>query len=327
MASKFLEEIRRHMRMRGYSLKTEKAYLYWIKYFIRFHKLKHPKDIGEREVTAFLSYLANEQCVAINTQKVALNAIAYLYNQFLQLPLGDLGFTYAKKPRKLPNVLTANEVQAILSHLSGVNHTIFSLLYGSGLRISECLRLRIQDLDFTNLSLTVRDGKGKKDRVTLLSPVIISLLQQQIDRVSTIQKNDNKQGIGPSLPHALGKKYPNAFKQSSWMFIFPSTTISRHPLTNQLCRHHLHDSSPRKALKRAVQQAKIFNKRITCHTFRHSFATELLRSGQDIRTVQELLGHSDVATTQIYTHVIGEHFAGTVSPLNKISIASHKTNP
>lgn len=327
MASKFLEEIRRHMRMRGYSLKTEKAYLYWIKYFIRFHKLKHPKDIGESELTAFLSYLANEQCVVINTQKVALNAIAYLYNQFLQLPLGDLGFTYAKKPRKLPNVLTANEVQAILSHLSGVNHTIFSLLYVSGLRISECLRLRIQDLDFTNLSLTVRDGKGKKDRVTLLSPVIISLLQQQIDRVSTIQKNDNKQGIGPSLPHALGKKYPNAFKQSSWMFIFPSTIISRHPVTNQLCRHHLHDSSPRKALKRAVQQAKIFNKRITCHTFRHSFATELLRSGQDIRTVQELLGHSDVATTQIYTHVIGEHFAGTVSPLNKISIASHKTNP
>ena len=159
MASKFLEEIRRHMRMRGYSLKTEKAYLYWIKYFIRFNKLKHPKEMGGNEVTDFLSYLANEQYVAINTQKVALNAIAYLYNQFLQTPLGDLAFTYAKKPRKLPNVLTPNEVQLILSHLSGVNHTIFSLLYGSGLRVNECLRLRVQALDFTNLSLTVRQSK------------------------------------------------------------------------------------------------------------------------------------------------------------------------
>ena len=326
MASKFLEEIRRHMRMRGYSLKTEKAYLYWIKYFIRFNKLKHPKEIGDNEVTDFLSYLANEQYVAINTQKVALNAIAYLYNQFLQTPLGDLGFTYAKKPRKLPNVLTPNEVQLILSHLSGVNHMIFSLLYGSGLRVNECLRLRVQDLDFTNLSLTVRDGKGKKDRVTLLSPAVIAPLQLQIERVSTIQKSDNRQGIGPSLPHALGKKYPNAFKTLPWMFIFPSKIICRHPITNQLCRHHLHDSSPRKALKRAVQKAEIISKRITCHTFRHSFATELLRSGQDIRTVQELLGHSDVATTQIYTHVIGEHFAGTVSPLNKIFIENYKEN-
>lgn len=162
MASKFLEEIRQHMRMRGYSLKTEKAYLYWIKYFIRFHKLRHPRDMVANEVTDFLSYLANEQHVAINTQKVALNAISYLYNQFLQKPLGDLGFTYAKKPRKLSSVLTPNEVQLILSHLLGVNHTIFSLLYGSGLRVNECLRLRVQDLDLTNLSLTVRDGKGKK---------------------------------------------------------------------------------------------------------------------------------------------------------------------
>jgi len=160
MASKFIEEIRRHMRMRGYSLKTEKAYIYWIKYFIRFNKLKHPQDMGTTEVTAYLSYLANEQHVAINTQKVALNAIAFLYNQFLQRPLGDLGFTYAKKQRKVPSVLTPNEVQLILSHLSGVNHSIFSLLYGSGLRVNECLRIRVQDHDLQNLSLTVRDGKG-----------------------------------------------------------------------------------------------------------------------------------------------------------------------
>ena len=326
MASKFLEEIRRHMRMRGYSLKTEKAYLYWIKYFICFNKLKHPKDMGENEVTSFLSYLANEQYVAINTQKVALNAMAYLYNQFLQTPLGDLGFSYAKKTRKLPSVLTPNEIQLILSHLSGTNHTIFSLLYGSGLRVNECLRLRVQDLDLNNLCLTVRDGKGKKDRVTLLSPVVITPLKLQIKKASSIQKNDNKQGIGPYLPNALGKKYPNAFRQIAWMYIFPSATIRRHPLTNQLCHDHLHDSSPRKALKRAAQQAKMFNKRVTCHTFRHSFATELLRSGHNIRTVQELLGHSDVATTQIYTHVIGDHFAGTVSPLDKISVNYRKEN-
>lgn len=263
MASKFLEEIRQHMRMRGYSLKTEKAYLYWIKYFIRFHKLRHPRDMGANEVTVFLSYLANEQHVAINTQKVALNAIAYLYNQFLQKPLGDLGFTYAQKPRKLPSVLTPSEVQLILSHLSGVNHTIFSLLYGSELRVNECLRLRVQNLDLTNQSLTVRDGKGKEDRVTLLSPVVIAPLKLQIQKASSVQKSDNEQGIGPSLPHALGKKYPKAFQQIAWMFIIPSTTIRRHPLTNQLCRHHLHDSAPRKALKRAVQRARLFNKRVS----------------------------------------------------------------
>jgi len=210
--------------------------------------------------------------------------------------------------------------------LDGVHHLIFSLLYGSGLRVTECLRLRIQDCDFDRKTLTIRDGKGKKDRVTLLSEQCIHLLKAQITKACALQKEDNAKGIGPSLPFALGKKYPNAFRQRGWMFIFPSITVSSHPQTDQLCRYHLHDSVPRKALKKAVHSAGIV-KKVNCHTFRHSFATHLLEAGTDIRTVQELLGHNDVKTTQIYTHVLGEHYAGTASPLDKLSYFGYSPPP
>ena len=318
--SQFLNEVRQNIRMRGYSLRTEKTYTYWMADYIRYHHLKHPSELNAQHVVAYLSYLANHRDVAVNTQKTALNALVFLYDQFLKTPLGDLGFHYAKKQRRLPIVLDEKEVQLILKNLKGRDRVIFSLLYGSGLRITECLRLRIQDINFQKNSLSVRNGKGGKDRQTILSHSLIQPLKALVNQAISIQEQDNRLGLGPSLPHQLGKKYPNAFRQPAWMFIFPSTTICKHPVTRVPCRHHLHDSVPRKALQKAVAQCGLNHKKISCHTFRHSFATQLLQNGRDIRTVQELLGHSDVATTQIYTHVIGQHFAGTSSPLDNINI-------
>ncbi|MDF1764544.1 MAG: integron integrase [Oleibacter sp.] len=314
--SPFLNELKQYFRLRGYSLRTEQTYLYWIRYFIRFHGLRHPKELGPDEVVSFLNFLANDQNVAVNTQKIVLNALAFLYNQFLNQPLGDLGFTHATKPRTLPIVIDTHEVKQILNQLDIRDNLIFSLLFGSGLRISECLRLRLKDFNFSSGSLTVRDGKGGKDRVTILAPKLRPTIEQQFQKAIRIQQEDNLKGVGPSLPGALSRKYRNGYRQPAWMFLFPSTTLCKHPDTGILCRHHLHQSVARKALAKALVKAGLSHKRINCHTFRHSFATELLKAGRDIRTVQELLGHSDVATTQIYTHVIGQHFAGTASPLD-----------
>jgi len=320
VSSRFIESIRQDMRLRGFSLSTEKAYLYWIRFYIRFTGKRHPTETGNNEVKAFLSYLANNRHVAINTQKVALNALVFLYHQFLKKELGDLGFTLATKQRTLPIVLSREDVSRIINVLDGRNKTIISLLYGSGLRISECLRLRVQDLDFNRMSVTVRDGKGNKDRQTLLSPNLVPALKQTISDVIELQKADNKKEVGPSMPYALGRKYPRAFESPAWAFIFPSSTLCQHPVTGVTCRHHLHQSVIRKALKPALKKAGIFNQRVNCHTFRHSFATHLLQGGTDIRTVQELLGHNDIKTTQIYTHVLGQHYAGTSSPLDSLPI-------
>lgn len=317
-SSPFLESIRKEIRLRGYSIRTEKTYLYWLRHFIIFSKYKHPSEMGAPEVKAFLSYLASERHVATNTQKIALNALAFVYNKALNKPLGELGFKLANRQRPLPIVLSVSEVRSILHNLSGVHHLAVSLMYGGGLRVSECLRLRVQDINFERLSLTVRDGKGNKDRVTLLSPTLVDALKSQMAYARIIQRKDNAEGVGPSLPNALGRKYPTAFQQFGWMFIFPSITLCNHPITNIICRHHLHTTVIRKALKRAKQRTQI-HKRISCHTFRHSFATHLLQSGTDIRTVQELLGHNDVKVTQIYTHVLGQHYAGTRSPLDSIN--------
>ncbi len=318
--SPFLEQVRADLRLRGYSIRTEKTYLTWIKKFILFHKKRHPMEMGAVEVKDFLSWLANHGHVAVKTQKVALNALAFLYNKYLKMELGELGFTLASKQRHLPSVLTASEVHSVLQQLEGRNHLIIALLYGSGLRITECLRLRIQDVCFDRLTLTVRDGKGRKDRQTLLSSSITHELRKTMDESIDLQKADNERGLGPSLPGALAKKFPNAFRSPAWMYIFPSTGFCAHPVTGVTCRHHLHDSVVRKALSKAVKQAGIDHKRVGCHTFRHSFATHLLQEGHDIRSVQELLGHNDVKTTQIYTHVIGRHFAGTQSPLDRLGV-------
>lgn len=316
--SPFLNTIQQDLRQKGYALKTEKTYVHWIKRFILFHQKRHPETMGSEEVRLFLSSLANDRHVAVNTQKTALNALAFLYNQFLDRPLGDLDFNPAKKPRRLPVVLSISEVQRIFQVLDERNRILFSLLYGGGLRINECLRLRVKDFDFDHGCISVHDGKGGKSRNTLLPMSLKPAIQQLIEEAVALQVSDNAQGIGPSLPYALDRKYPSAYRQPAWMYVFPSVTWCNHPITGKVCRHHLHDSVPRKALKAAVQRAGIFNKRVSCHTFRHSFATHLLQAGRDIRTVQELLGHSDVKTTQIYTHVIGQHFAGTASPLDML---------
>ncbi|NLW06034.1 MAG: integron integrase [Pseudomonadaceae bacterium] len=318
LKSPFLNAIRMDMRQKGYALKTEKTYLYWIKYFILFHKKRHPLTMGSEEVQQFLSYLANSKHVAINTQKIALNALAFLYNKYLQKPLGEIDFSPASKPRNLPVVLSIIEVQRILQVLNGRNLVLFSLLYGGGLRINECLRLRVKDFDFDHGCISVHDGKGGKSRNTLLPLSLKPAIEQLIQEAIALQVADNAQAIGPSMPFALDRKYPSAYRQPAWMYVFPSITWCNHPVTGKLCRHHLHDSVARKALKAAVKRAGILNKRVSCHTFRHSFATHLLQAGRDIRTVQELLGHTDVKTTQIYTHVIGQHFAGTASPLDAL---------
>lgn len=315
--SPFIEAIRRTMRLRGYAIKTEKSYLYWIRYYIRFHKFKHPKDMGKPEVVAFLDHLASDRHVTPNTQRIALNSLAFMYVKILDQPFGHLGFINASKPRKLPVVLSVAETSSILMQLEGIHRLIVEVMYGSGLRVSEALGIRVQDLDFANNSLTIRNGKGGKDRVTLLSEKLRPEIEAQIEVALETQQKDNLNGIGPSMPDGLGRKYPTAFRSPSWMFIFPSVSICQHPVNNKLCRHHLHHTVIRKALKPAVLSANV-RKRVTCHTFRHSFATHLLQSGTDIRTVQELLGHSDIKTTQIYTHIVGQHYAGTNSPLDKI---------
>lgn len=318
MPSPFIESVRRDIRMRGYSIRTEKAYLYWIRQFIYFIDKQHPIEVGAEQVRDFLTMLANERNVAVNTQKVALNALVFLYHKVLNKPLGDLGFSLATKQRVLPIVLSQLEVKSIIQMLDGRNRLIVELMYGSGLRVSECLRLRVQDIDLNRQSLTIKDGKGNKDRQTLLSPRLIPDLQASIESAIALQKEDNQEGVGPSLPNALGRKYPNAYCSPNWAFIFPSTTLCKHPVTGITCRHHLHQSVIRKALGVAVKKAKVFNKKVNCHTFRHSFATHMLEAGTDIRTVQELLGHNDVKTTQIYTHVLGQHYAGAQSPLDRI---------
>ena len=319
MASPFIESIRADMRLRGYSLRTEKSDLDWIRRYIYFIEKRHPAEAGGKDVKEFLTFLAVDKHVAANTQKVALNALVYLYKKFLNIELGDLGFQLASKQRHLPSVLSMQEVRGILSQLTGRNRLIIELLYGSGLRVNECLRLRVQDVDLARLSLTIHDGKGRKDRQTLLASGMKDQLMMTMSTAIEVQKQDNIKGVGPSLPTALARKYPNAFRSPAWAYLFPSSGLCAHPYDGTLCRHHLHDSVVRKFLALAVREAGIFNKRVGTHTFRHSFATHLLAGGTDIRTVQELLGHNDVSTTQIYTHVIGKHYAGTLSPLDKLS--------
>ncbi|MEX0739076.1 MAG: integron integrase [Pseudohongiella sp.] len=318
MTSPFLQELSRDMRLRGYALRTEKTYILWIRRYIYFIDRRHPADAGATEVRGFLTYLAADRKVAINTQKVALNALVYLYHKFLQRELGELGFTLASKQRHLPTVLSVNEVRRILDQLSGRNKLIIQMLYGSGLRINECLRLRVQDVDFDRMSVTIRDGKGRKDRQTLLAASTVNLLEPQIEHALVIQARDNLQGVGASMPTALARKYPSAFRTAGWAHIFPANNLSTHPIDGTLCRHHLHDSVVRKFLAIAVRQAQLDCKKISTHTFRHSFATHLLQGGADIRTVQELLGHNDLNTTQIYTHVLGRHYVGTSSPLDRL---------
>jgi integron integrase len=314
---RLLDQVRDRIRMKHYSIRTEQAYASWIKRFILFHNKKHPKDMGKQEIESFLTHLALDLNVASSTQNQAFNAILFLYNQVLHQPLEDtISAVRAKKPRRLPTVMTNDEALAVLSALSGIHQLMAKLLYGSGLRLMECIRLRVKDIDFGMNQIMVRDGKGKIDRVTMLPESVNSDLKEHLKRVKTIHDNDLNRGYGRVfLPYALGRKYPNADREWGWQYVFPSSSLSKDPRTGATRRHHVHESSLQKAVKKAVRLVRI-SKPASCHTFRHSFATRLLENGYDIRTVQELLGHKDVNTTMIYTHVLNRGGKAVRSPID-----------
>ena len=309
------EQFRAVMRLNHYSIRTEKSDWYWIRYFIRFHQMRHPLELGPFEVNAFLSWLATDRKVAAATQNLALNAIVFLYARVLEQPLGEIGETVrVKRPPRRPVVLTHAEAVGIIDLLSQPYQLMASLMYGAGLRVVETARLRIKDIDFDQQIITVRDGKGGKDRTTLLPGSLVESLKQRKQRVFSAWKDQEGSFAAPvSLPFALRRKYPAASRSIEWQWLFPSNSLCLDEDGNGV-RHHVHVSSIQRAVKIAVGQAGI-GKPAGCHTFRHTFATELLRRGSDIRTVQTLLGHADVRTTQIYTHVLGQGFAGVRSPL------------
>lgn len=314
---KLLDQVKEVIRKKHYSYKTEDAYVNWVKRYILFHNKKHPVDMGEKEISAFISDLAVNGKVAASTQNQALNAIVFLYKQVLNIDLGDFGpMERAKRPKKIPVVLNKEEVGRILGHMTGTNRLMAQILYGTGLRLIECLRLRVKDIEFVMNQIIVIDGKGAKDRVTILPETIKPLLRDHLNTVKAIHENDLKDGFGEVyLPYALDKKYKNAAKEWKWQYVFPASKISEDPRSGIKRRHHLDESVLRKAVKSAAQKAGI-NKLIGPHTFRHSFATHMLENGYDIRTVQELLGHEDVSTTMIYTHVMNKGGLGAKSPLD-----------
>lgn len=315
--SKLLEKMRAEIRLRHYSLRTEQSYIHWVRRFILYHNKRHPAEMGKREITAFLSYLAVDRKVSASTQNQALSAILFLYKQVLDLKLEWLDeVVRAKRPQHLPVILSREEVRILLDEIQGTNGLVAQLLYGTGMRKMECLRLRIQDIDFSYRQITVRSGKGNKDRVTLLPDCLAEPLQAHLEKVRRVHRMDLNEGYGEVyLPYALERKYPNAGKSWSWQYTFPATRRSVDPYTGVIRRHHWYEDNVSRAIREALRRSGI-NKRVTVHTLRHSFATHLLEEGYDIRTVQELLGHKDVKTTQIYTHVLNKGGRGVRSPLD-----------
>jgi integron integrase len=318
--SPFLNSLRDALRVHHYSLRTEDAYTQWCKRYILFHNKRHPREMGEREVVAFLTDLAVTHNVAPATQNQALNAIVFMYRYVLETPLGDelVTFVRAKSHRKIPVVLTRDEVARLLAQLKGTRWLMAALLYGSGLRVMEMLRLRVKDLDFAHRSIVVRSGKGAKDRVVTLPAELVAPLSTHLDERRQLLAVDLQNHVaGVEMPHALAKKYPRAATQFAWQYVFPSKSLSTCPRTGAVRRHHVSDSSVQRFIRDAVQRAGI-DKAASCHTLRHSFATHLLERGADIRTVQEQLGHRSVRTTQIYTHVIDRGGLGVRSPLSDL---------
>lgn len=317
--SPFIEQIRTELRTRRYSFQTEKTYVHWIRTFILFNDKRHPQTMGNPEIERFLNHLAVNRKVSAATQNQALCAIIFLYRHVIKKEITDLKYAFTKRPKRLPTVLSTEEVAKILSHMHGKYWLMTALLYGGGFRANEMLMLRVKDIDFNNKSIYIFNGKGGKDRYTMLPAALETHIKQQIQRAQAIHTADCADGYGTtSLPQSLIRKYKNAAKDFSWQYLFPSSKRCVHPQDGYICRHHIHHSAYSKQLRQAVVASGV-HKRVTAHSFRHSFATLLLETGSDIRTVQELLGHSDIKTTEIYTHVVGSRRAGTASPFDRLS--------
>ncbi len=316
---RLLDLVRQKIQALHYSRRTEKTYIGWIKRFIFFHGKRHPSEMGEKEINQFLTFLAIRKQVTASTQNQALCAIVFLYRHVLDRDIGLLeGLIRAKRPGRLPVVLTKAEVSQVVRELSGVKRLIVMILYGYGLRLMECLLLRIKDIDFSSNQIIVRDGKGTKDRITMLPEVVKSQLLEHLKRVRTIHQLDIKGGFGHVyLPYALSRKYPNASREWNWQYVFPASKRFRNPNTGEQGRHHIHETAIQKSVRKAIKDARIA-KQASCHTFRHSFATHLLEDGYDIRTVQELLRHKDVRTTMIYTHILNRGVRGVLSPADRL---------
>lgn len=317
---KLLDQVRERICVLHYARATEKTYLHWIKFYIHFHDLRHPRDMGAAEVEAFLSHLATVRDVAAGTQNQAMHAILFLYKQVLGVELGWLdSITRAKPSKRLPAVLTQGEAQRLLAATRGTSGLVVRLLYGTGMRLMEGLRLRIKDVDFERNQITIRGGKGDKDRITMLPTSIVPVLRAHIAQRRAWHDKDMALGKADvELPHALERKYPNAGREWGWQYIFAAADYSTDPRTGVIRRHHVHEKTIQRHVKDAAHRAGI-DKPAHPHTLRHSFATHLLEAGYDIRTVQELLGHSDVATTMIYTHVLNKGGRGVVSPLDRVA--------
>jgi integron integrase len=316
---KLLDQVRNALRTKHYSMKTEKAYVHWIRRYVLFHNKRHPKDMGEKEINEFLTHLAVKEKVSASTQNQALCAIIFLYKHVLNKEIGKLEeLVWAKKSKRTPVVFAREEAKAVLDNLTDTNWIMAKLLYGAGLRLTECLQLRVKDIDFRYKQIVVRDAKGDKDRVTMLPEKTIEPLKKHLEKVKQQHEQDIKKGFGMVyLPDALERKYRNANKEWSWQYVFPATQISTDPRTKVRRRHHIYETVLQKAVKVAIQKAGI-TKQASCHTFRHSFATHLLENGYDIRTIQELMGHKNLEMTMIYTHVMNKGARGVKSPADGI---------
>jgi integron integrase len=314
---KLLDKVRQRIRLKGYSIRTEKSYVSWIKRFILFHGKRHPQEMGKPEIEAFLSHLVMKRNVASSTQNQAFNAILFLYKYVLDADMPeDINALRSKKPVRVPTVMTREETLKLIAMMHGTHQLMAKLIYGCGLRVMECIRLRVKDIDFAMNQIVVRDGKGKKDRITVLPDGVKPALIEHLVYVKRLHQDDLTKGYGRVyLPNALAKKYPNADRQWGWQYAFPAKTLSKDPRSGMKRRHHLHVSCIQKAIRKAVNLCAVV-KPVGCHTLRHSFATHLLAEGYDIRTVQELLGHKDVSTTMIYTHVLNRGGKGVRSPLD-----------
>ncbi len=315
--TELIEKLRAAVRRKHYSIRTEKSYVRWVERYIDFHEGKSPQEMGAAHITSFLTHLAVHSKVAAATQNQALNAVVFLYRHVLHKELDEsIELTHAKRPKRLPTVLTREEAASVIAMLEGANKLMGQLLYGSGLRLMECMRLRVKDIDFAQRQIIVRDGKGMKDRATMLPDATIAPLQDHLRRVRAIHDRDLAAGHGSVyMPTALDRKYPLAAKEWIWQYVFPAAKLSKDPRSGSFRRHHLSGSSLQRAVKKAARLAAI-PKRVSCHTLRHSFATHLLENGYDIRTVQELLGHKDLKTTMVYTHVLKRGGLAVRSPLD-----------